>query len=202
VAANFSLSPRRTSKAVGDRQKFAEHLAMTKTFFKIFLAVCICAAAVAAQDALPVNTETKAITDLKTLLPTAENRKPLLINFWATWCGPCRVEFPELVKIDAEYRAKGLDFVIVSLDNFGSKDMRVADFLKSYESTMPSFLLDLPTRAKIFRNIRRLAPRAQNGFPLTLLFDARGRLVYQKNGIVDAKILRAKIDKVLDLKTN
>ncbi len=42
---------------------------------------------------------------LKKLLPNKENNKPLLINFWATWCGPCRVEFPDLVKIDAYYRA-------------------------------------------------------------------------------------------------
>jgi thiol-disulfide isomerase/thioredoxin len=181
----------------GDKLKFVEHFAMTKLFIKIFLAICIGATAIAAQTGLPVNTETKAITDLKTLLSPAENKKPRLINFWATWCGPCRVEFPELVRIDAEYRAKGLDFVIVSIDNFGSKDMRVADFLKSYESTMPSFLLDLPSRGKIFRNIRQIAPTAQNGFPLTLLYDANGKLVYQKNGIVDAKILRTKIDRVL-----
>jgi len=174
---------------------------MTRIFIKIFLVICFSAAAIAAQTPLPVNTDTKAITDLKTLL-SAENRKPLLINFWATWCGPCRVEFPELVRIDAEYRAKGLDFVIVSIDNFGAKDMGVADFLKSYESTMPSFLLDLPTRPRIFRNIRQIAPTAQNAFPLTLLYDASGKLVYQKNGVIDAKILRAKIDKVLPSKTN
>src|SRR5690349_16284080 len=116
---------------------------MTRTFIKAILAICLSAAAVAAQDSLPVNTNTKAISDLKTLLPTAENERPLLINFWATWCGPCRVEFPELVKIDAEYRAKGLNFVLVSIDNFGAMDSIVADFLKSYASTMPSFLLDL-----------------------------------------------------------
>jgi thiol-disulfide isomerase/thioredoxin len=175
---------------------------MIRAFIKILLVIGIGAAGIAAQSELPVNTETKAITDLKALLPTAETKKPLLVNFWATWCGPCRVEFPELVKIDADYRAKGLQFVIVSLDNFGAKDMRVADFLKSYESTMPSFLLDLPTRGKIFQNIRRIAPRARNGFPLTLLYDAYGKLVYQKNGIVDAKLLRTKIDKILPPKTN
>lgn len=174
---------------------------MTRIFIKIFLAICLFAAAGAAQEgSLPVNTETKAITDLKTLLPTVSNKKPLLINFWATWCGPCRVEFPELVRIDADYRAKGLDFVIVSLDNFGSKDMRVADFLKSYQSTMPSYLLDLPTRPKIFRNIRLIAPRARNGFPLTVLYDADGKLVYLKNGIIDPKILRSRIDEVLGKK--
>ena len=174
---------------------------MTRAFIKILLAICLTAAAVAAQGSLAVNTETKAITDVRTLLSAGGgNKKPLLINFWATWCGPCRVEFPELVRIDAEYRAKGLNFVVVSLDNFGSKDMRVAEFLKSYGSTMPSYLLDLPTRAKIFRNIRRLAPRAPNGIPMTLLFDADGRLVFQKNGIIDAKILRARIEKVLSPK--
>lgn len=170
-------------------------MSSTRKFIKIFLAICLFAAVGAAQTDLPVNTKTEAITDLKPLLK--ENKKPLLINFWATWCGPCRVEFPELVKIDADYRKQGLDFVIVSLDNFGAMDFRVADFLKSYQSTMPSYLLDLPTRQKIFQNIRQIAPRAQNGFPLTLLYDGRGKLVYQKNGIVDAKILRAKIDKVL-----
>jgi thiol-disulfide isomerase/thioredoxin len=175
---------------------------MTRIFIKIILAICLSAAPVAAQDALAVNTNTKAITDLKTLLPGAENRKPLLVNFWATWCGPCRVEFPELVKIDADYRAKGLNFVLVSIDNFGMMDTMVADFLKSYKSTMPSYLIDLPARPKIFRNIREIAPRAQNAFPLTLLFDARGRLVYQKNGVVDALFLRAKIDKVLAVKAD
>jgi thiol-disulfide isomerase/thioredoxin len=172
-----------------------------KVFLKLFLAICVFAAAAAAQDALPVNTDTKVITDLKTLLPPAENKKPLLINFWATWCGPCRVEFPELVRIDADYRAKGLNFVVVSIDNLGAMDSIVADFLKSYRSTMPSFLLDLPTRGKIFQNIRRIAPNAPNGFPLTLLYDANGKLVFQKNGVIDAKILRAKIDKVLAVGT-
>ncbi len=171
---------------------------MIKIFIKTILAICVCVFAVSAQDTLPIIKETKAITDLKPLLPSKENKKPLLVNFWATWCGPCRVEFPELVKIDAEYRAKGLDFAIVSLDNLGSVDFRVADFLKSYKSTMPSYLLDLPTRTKINRAIRRIAPGSRGGMPLTLLFDAKGKLVYQKTGIVDAKILRAKIDKVLN----
>src|ERR1041385_5328723 len=40
-----------------------------------------------------------------------ENAKPLLVNYWATWCEPCREEFPDLVKIDSAYRSKGLDFI-------------------------------------------------------------------------------------------
>ncbi len=173
---------------------------MIRIFIKLFFAICVGVFAISAQDTLPVVTQTTAITDLKTLLPSKENKKPLLVNFWATWCGPCRVEFPELVKIDADYRAKGLEFKIVSIDNRGAMESIVADFLKSYESTMPSYLLDLPNRRKIFQTIRRIAPTAQRGFPLTLLYDANGKIVYQKNGVIDAKILRAKIDKILIVK--
>ncbi|MEP6900553.1 MAG: TlpA disulfide reductase family protein [Actinomycetota bacterium] len=173
---------------------------MTKVFIKAFLAICICAVAVSAQTKLPIITETKAITQLKQLLPTVKNKKPLLVNFWATWCGPCKVEFPELVKIDADYRSKGLNFVVVTIDNLGAMDSIVVDFLKSYESTMPSYLLDLSSRREIFRAIRQIAPTARDGFPLTLLYDTDGKLVYQKNGVIDAKLLRTKIDKVLAVK--
>src|SRR5262244_3857959 len=53
---------------------------------------------------------------LKALLKR-ESPHPLLVNFWATWCDPCRDEFPDLVKIDAQYRSLGLDFVTVSLED-------------------------------------------------------------------------------------
>ena len=175
---------------------------MVKFFIKIFFLLALNVVSIAAQQAvLPVVTETETIADLKPLLAAAkENKKPLLINFWATWCGPCRVEFPEFVKIDAEYRAKGLEFAIVSLDNPGANEMIVSGFLRSYGSTMPSYLIDLPTRAEIERAVRRIAPQSRGGLPLTLLFNSKGRLVYQKDGVIDAQILRTKIDKVLDEK--
>ncbi len=135
--------------------------------------------------------------ELKVLIKSPEKNQPTLINFWATWCGPCKVEFPELVRIDADYRARGLRFIIVSIDNFGAMDSIVADFLKSYESTMPSYLLDLSTRRQITKAIRQIAPTARAGLPLTLLYDKNGKLVYQKNGVIDAKILRTKIEKLL-----
>src|SRR6476619_6340980 len=60
----------------------------------------------------PIDTEA-----LKGLL-TQQREHPLLVNFWATFCDPCRDEFPDLVKIDKDYRPRSLDFVTVSLDDF------------------------------------------------------------------------------------
>ena len=148
----------------------------------------------AAQTSAP---ETRPITDLRALLPSRERPRPLLVNFWATWCGPCRVEFPELVKLDREYRAKGLDFVLVSVDDKPLIDTRVPEFLAGYEAAMPSYLLDLPGRRAKARAVRQIAPRFADAYPFTLLFDRRGRLVYQKHGVVDGRVLRAQIEKVL-----
>lgn len=134
---------------------------------------------------------------LKKLLPSKENKKPLLINFWATWCGPCRVEFPDLVEIDKDYKKKGLNFALVSVDDFGIIDSRVPEFLSQYEATMPSYLLDYPDRTKLAKAVRQIAPRFPDKYPLTLLFDKNGRLVYQKTGVINPKILRAEIEKVL-----
>ncbi|MGI8555582.1 MAG: redoxin family protein [Pyrinomonadaceae bacterium] len=170
---------------------------------KIIFALFICAAFVVTIPAQTPRSqatiETKKIDGegLKNLLPTTKNRKPVLINFWATWCGPCYSEFPELVKIDADYRKRGLNFSLVSVDNVALIDSKVPEFLQQFNATMPSYLIDYPNRPQIAKAVRQIAPMFKDRYPLTLLFDARGKLIYQKMGRIDAKILRAEINKVL-----
>ncbi len=166
-----------------------------KKFFLILL-FAIFTFQISAQS---VVTDTEIIdrAGLKEIV-TSNKGKPILINFWATWCGPCHAEFPDLVKIDADYRQKGLVFNVVSVDSVGLIQSGVPEFLQNYKSTMPSYLIDLPNRREIAKAIRQIAPKFRDVYPLTLLFDKNGRLVYQKLGKVNAKMLRVEINKTLN----
>ena len=67
------------------------------------------------------------------------NARPLLVNFWATWCDPCREEFPDLVKIDQQYRPQGLDFTAISLDD-----------VEDIKTSVPKFLLEMGVKSRTY----------------------------------------------------
>ncbi|MBX7055587.1 MAG: TlpA family protein disulfide reductase [Pyrinomonadaceae bacterium] len=121
------------------------------------------------------------------------NGKPLLINFWATWCDPCREEFPDLVKIDSEYRGK-IDFITVSLDDLADIDTFVPKFLSEVKATMPAYLLKTDDETAA---IKMVSSDWAGNLPMTVLFDANGKPAYQRNGKVRYPILVAEIEKVL-----
>jgi thiol-disulfide isomerase/thioredoxin len=172
---------------------------MSKSLCAAFIFAIFIVSVSAQKVYLPPEKQTKRINaeELKSLVKASKNKQPVLINFWATWCGPCHVEFPDLVKIDADYRQRGVNFFIVSVDNASFIDTKVPDFLQSYKATMPSYLIDLAERREIARAIRQIAPRVPDAYPLTLLFNKNGKLVYQKAGVINPKILKKEIDKVL-----
>ena len=118
--------------------------------------------------------------------------RPLLVNFWATWCDPCREEFPDLVKIDADYRAKGLDFITVSLDDLAEIKTEVPKFLRMMKAKMPSYLLNVSDPEPA---IKMVDPHWSGALPATVLYNAKGEIVFKHFGRVDAVELRAAIDK-------
>ncbi len=122
-----------------------------------------------------------------------KNAKPLLVNFWATWCDPCREEFPELVKIDSEYENK-IDFITISVDDLAEIKREVPRFLAEMKATMPTFLLKTPDEEAAIRAVYK---DWKGGYPFTLLFDANGEIVYNRQGKVEPEILRSEINKLL-----
>jgi thiol-disulfide isomerase/thioredoxin len=58
--------------------------------------------------------------------------KVLVVNLWATWCGPCRLETPELVKLHKEYQSRGVEMVGLSTENPDLSAQRVVEFVKAF----------------------------------------------------------------------
>ena len=119
--------------------------------------------------------------------------KPLLVNFWATWCGPCREEFPDLVKIDNEYRGR-IDFITISLDFAEEIDAAVPKFLSEMKAEMPTYLLISADENAIISSI---AKDWKGALPSTLLYNEKGEITYLRQGKVSHETLKGEIEKTL-----
>lgn len=147
----------------------------------------------AAKTAAKIVVEPIDTDALKNLI-TQERQRPLLVNFWATFCDPCRDEFPDLVKIDKDFRPQSLEFVTVSLDDIVDIKTSVPEFLGSMNATMPAYLLNVndPEPA-----INLVDPKWRGDLPATFLYNEKGEVVYKHIGRVDPAALRAEIQKLV-----
>lgn len=85
---------------------------------------------------LVLDTELKAL-DRPPIKLSNYAGKVLVVNLWATWCGPCRMEIPELVKFHKEFRAKGLEVVGLSTENPEASKEGVRRFVQEYKMEYP-----------------------------------------------------------------
>jgi thiol-disulfide isomerase/thioredoxin len=138
---------------------------------------------------LPKVTQIDNIALKKLLKP---NGKPLLINFWATWCDPCREEFPDLVKIGADYKDK-IDFITISMDDLAEIKRDVPKFLAEMKAEMPAYLLKSQSEDAAIMSVSK---NWQGGLPFTILFNEKGETVYFRQGKVKIDLLRAALEKL------
>jgi thiol-disulfide isomerase/thioredoxin len=140
---------------------------------------------------LPPKVTQIAEQGLKDLLKP--NGKPRLINFWATWCVPCREEFPDLVRIGTEHKDK-IDLITVSLDEPSEIEGEVSKFLAEMRSQSPAYLLKTSDADAA---IELVSKSWQGALPFTILFDAQGEPVYSKQGRFKSDLLVSEIE-ILD----
>jgi peroxiredoxin len=110
----------------------------------------------------------------------------VLLNFWATWCAPCRVEMPTLADLYNKYHAQGLEIVGVSLDDF--RQERVARFVSEMKINYP-ILLGNQSVADLYGGGRLL--------PQTVFITRDGEILQTMIGMRDRKEFEAAIEQLL-----
>jgi thiol-disulfide isomerase/thioredoxin len=113
----------------------------------------------------------------------------MMVNFWATWCAPCIIEFPELQKIYRTYRSRKLEFVTVSVDSPEAKS-GVEKLLSEQRASSRNHIFDSDDTARLQDAFDRAMPAA---VPFTLLLAPNGDVVHQQLGEAEFLSLRRAI---------
>jgi thiol-disulfide isomerase/thioredoxin len=97
--------------------------------------------------------------------------KVLLLNIWASWCPPCKKEFPDLVKLAEKYKNSKVEIVGLSVDDKDDLQTEVIPFLQKNNANFKIYIQN-------FKNIEELIsffPKWEGAIPLTVIFDKNGK---------------------------
>lgn len=128
------------------------------------------------------------LTDLNgnLLSLSALKGKVVLLDFWATWCPPCREEIPHFMELYSAYKGKGLEMVGLSVDQGGPAV--VTQFAKENSISYPMAMADIRL-TQAYGGIR--------GIPTTFLIDKTGRIAKKYVGYQDKKVFEREIQSLL-----
>jgi thiol-disulfide isomerase/thioredoxin len=111
--------------------------------------------------------------------------KVVLLDFWATWCGPCRIEIPEFVQLQKRYRDQGLAVIGISMDD---SDEPVKAFYKEFNMNYPVAVGD-EKLAELYGGIL--------GLPTTMLIGRDGRIYAKHVGATDISVFEREVKELL-----
>ncbi|MEO7651942.1 MAG: TlpA disulfide reductase family protein [Bryobacteraceae bacterium] len=145
------------------------------------------AISLSAQDLAPLDESSY------TALLKSKKGSVILVDFWATWCAPCREETPALAKLDAKLRAKGFQLITISADE-PEQAKAASDFLKKSGISTPAYL----RRAKDDDKFISFVDQKWSGaLPALFLYDRQGKKVASFVGEANLALVEAAIRKLL-----
>jgi thiol-disulfide isomerase/thioredoxin len=118
--------------------------------------------------------------------------KIIVLNLWATWCGPCREEIPIMVKLQDKYRDQGVTFIGLAMD----EQKPVEKYAKEMSINYPILLGDV-TLSEFGRRLGNSA----GGLPYTAIVDRSGKIITTRLGGIDEKFLEQVLQPLLQVKT-
>lgn len=129
--------------------------------------------------------------DIKSIKEIMANKsgKYRLINMWATWCGPCVIEFPEFVTMQRMYGARDFEFISISTDGLKKKD-KVLEFLKDKNAATKNYLYSSDDKYALIEAVDKNWPGA---LPYTMLVAPGGEIVYSHQGVIDVLEVKKEI---------
>jgi peroxiredoxin len=124
------------------------------------------------------------VTDLKgkTYKLSDYSGKVLFLNFWATWCPPCKAEIPDFVEVYKTHREKGLEILGISLDRKGGREA-IVSFVEKYEINYPVVLESQEATEKLVEDFQ------PGQFIPTTIIITQGQVRQKHVGLLDKKKL-------------
>lgn len=127
-----------------------------------------------------VTIEDIALEQLETIIKN-EGINYRLINVWATWCGPCVLEFPSFVDMHRMYRNREFEMISISFDDQERKQ-NALNFLIKIQASMKNYIIS----GNRYKFIEAIDPKWEGALPYTLFIAPGGKILYSKQGIIDA----------------
>jgi thiol-disulfide isomerase/thioredoxin len=124
---------------------------------------------------------------LKTLLAN-EGANYRLVNVWATWCGPCVVEFPHFVDINRMYRNREFELVTITLDDMARKKNALT-FLTKKQASMKNYIF----KGDKYAFIEQVNKQWEGSLPYTMFIAPGGKILYSKQGVIEPLELKKMI---------